>query len=41
MEPEDVYRSDVAACDGATWAKQIPATRLAIVTIVMIVRIGG
>ena len=29
MEPEDVYRSDVAGCDGATWAEQIPATRLA------------
>ena len=38
MEPEDVYRSDVAGCDGATWAEQIPATRLAIATIV---RIGG
>ena len=38
MEPEDVYRSDVAGCDGATWAEQIPAARLAFATIV---RIGG
>jgi len=38
MEPEDVFRSDVAGCDGATRAEQMPATGLAIATIV---RIGG
>ena len=38
IEAEDVYPSDVAGCDGATWAEQTPATRSAIATIV---RIGG